>query len=376
MPDHRRSPPPAQPRRVLVVVTRRIGDVLLTTPLIRALKRAWPRASIKALVFQGTEGVLVANPDLDGIISVPQHASKLSHFRFHLKLWRRFDIALSTSPSDRSTLYAWAAGRWRAGLVNPIHKERWKLPLLSAYSAFDNLDTHTVRADLQLARLADVEPCYDVVATWRREDEEALAPQLSFDPHRTAFAVLHPYPKFNYKMWHRQGWIDLARWLSAHGLILVLSGRGEERERTYVAELANEFPVGTVNLVGRATLNQLAWLLSLARLYVGPDTAVTHIAAALGVPTIALFGPSNPVKWGPWPRGYARDDNPFVLRGTQRVNNVVLLQGEGDCVPCMLEGCARHIESFSDCLQYLPATHVIEAAESLLPAAPAAQQGG
>jgi heptosyltransferase-3 len=90
------------------------------------------------------------------------------------------------------------------------------------------------------------------------------------------------------------------------------------------------------------------------------------LAAAVGTPTVALFGPSNPVKWGPWPKGYAEGRDPYRLKGTQRVNNVVLLQGEGDCVPCMQEGCDRHNGSLSICLQNLPARRVIDALCELL----------
>ena len=62
---------PAEPR-VLVVALRRLGDVLLTTPLIRSVKRAYPSASIEALVFAGTEGILSGNPDLAGVLTVPE----------------------------------------------------------------------------------------------------------------------------------------------------------------------------------------------------------------------------------------------------------------------------------------------------------------
>jgi heptosyltransferase-3 len=85
------------------------------------------------------------------------------------------------------------------------------------------------------------------------------------------------------------------------------------------------------------------------------------MAAALGTPTVALFGPSNLVKWGPWPLCYAEDLNPWKMRGSQRVNNVIVVQGEGTCVPCMEEGCECHNDSLSDCLQNLPVANVIAA---------------
>ena len=115
-----------EPGRVLVVVTRRIGDVLLSVPLVRSLKSAWPSARIDMLVFKGTEGVLAGNPDLDEVIVVP--ASQLAFEALHLarRLWRRYDLAISTSPSDRPTLYAWIAGKRRIGVMASGAKHAWK----------------------------------------------------------------------------------------------------------------------------------------------------------------------------------------------------------------------------------------------------------
>ena len=89
-------------------------------------------------------------------------------------------------------------------------------------------------------------------------------------------------------------------------------------------------------------------------------------ARGTGVPVIALFGPGNPVKWGPWPHGFTRLENPWRRLGSQRVNNVTLLQSPEMCVPCLHEGCERHTGSYSDCLQQLPVTRVIAALDAAL----------
>ena len=107
---------PDQPR-VLVVILRRLGDVLLTTPLIRSVKRAYPQASIDALVFAGTEGILAGNPDLAEIITVPQRSSFLDALSLIARLFRRYDLALSTQTGDRPTALAVIAGRQNAGPV-------------------------------------------------------------------------------------------------------------------------------------------------------------------------------------------------------------------------------------------------------------------
>lgn len=347
------------PRSALVVVTRRIGDVLLSTPLIRSLRRAWPEAAIDVLVFAGTESVLAANPDIRRVIAIDERPTWWRHFTLLTGIARRYDIALSAVPSDRPTLYAWLAGRWRAGLVLDERKHLWKTRLLQRWAPFDNLNTHTVLMHLALARLLDIAPCYDVVAAWREQDRNELERQLPFALNEP-YAVLHAFPKFNYKMWRREAWIEVSQWLRTQGLRTVLSGSGDAAELAYIAALAREMP-GATNLAGKLALSHAACLLAHARVYVGPDTALTHMAAALGVPVVACYGPTDPVKWGPWPARYARDANPWRRHGAQRINNVTLVQGLAACVPCLKEGCDRHVASFSDCLQQLPARKVTAA---------------
>jgi heptosyltransferase-3 len=352
------------PRSVLIIVTRRIGDVLLATPLIRSLRQSWPDTAIDALAFDGTQDVIAANPDVRRILAIPERPRLLRHLAFALRLARRYDLALSLVPGDRPTFYAFVAGRRRAGLLLDTRKERWKRPFLNHWIPFDGLNTHTVRMHLALARLLGVGIHSDPIVTWRDEDDEQVTKLLGSD--RRPFVVLHTYPKFNYKMWRRDGWLEVASWLAARGHRIVLSGGAAGAELQHVADLARDMPPGTINAAGRLALGASACLVSRARLYVGPDTALTHVAAALGVPTIALFGPSDPVKWGPWPRNHAPDTNPWRRYGSQRVGNVTLLQGAPPCAPCLLEGCERNIASFSDCLQQLPAARVIAAMEAVL----------
>lgn len=351
------------PRTVLVVITRRNGDVLLATPLIRSLKHAWPTATIDALVFEGTEGVLSANSDLHRLLTIAQRPGLGEHGRLYAKLFRRYDVALSLLTSDRPTLYAAAFGRWRAGLQAEGPREAWKRWLLDRWVPFDNLDTHTVRMHLALAQVLDIPIHPDVVVSWSTQDAERVDELLR---GKAPFAVLHPYPKFNYKKWHASGWRDLAQWLNERGLHVVLTGGPEAVERDYVADVAQQLSSPAFNVTGELTLPMLGALLSQAAIYVGPDTVATHMAAALGTPTVALFGPSNPVKWGPWPKGHPADRNPWRRVGSGHVGNVFIVQGEKSCVPCLLEGCGRHIESYSDCLQELPASRVIAAARVLL----------
>ncbi len=355
--------PIAQPRTILVVVTRRIGDVLLATPLIRSLKRAWPEASVDVLVFEGTQGVIEDYADVRRILQIPPRPGLLRHLAFVLRLARRYDVALSLVPGDRPTFYAYVAGRWRAGLLLPTKKESWKRRFLHRWIAFDERNTHTVAMHLALAGAIGIAPQREIAVSW--SDREAREVDALLGAGRVPYAVLHPFPKFNYKMWRTEGWIEIASWLDERGYRSVISGGPDAQEVSYAGELARAMPQGTLNLAGRLTLGGTGCLLARAALYVGPDTAVTHMAAALGTPTVALYGPTNPVKWGPWPRGYDGSGNPWRRLGSQRSGNVFLLQGAGACVPCHLEGCDRHVASFSDCLQQLSAAQVTAAIEAV-----------
>jgi heptosyltransferase-3 len=348
-----------------VVVTRRIGDVLLATPLIRSLKLAWPRTEVDALVFRGTEGILAANPDLRRILTVPERPGPLWHLGFLLRLARRYDIALSLQTGDRPSLYAFLAGRRSVGLQPATGRGAMKRLLLNRWVAFDNVNTHTVCMHLALADALGIPRCGEVVASWSTGEERQVDELLGAGgPH--PLAVLHTYPKFHYKMWRPEAWLEVARWMADRGFRLALTGSGDADELAYVSALARSMPGGTLNVAGKLTLGASACLVSRARVFVGLDTAMTHVAAALGVPTAALFGPTNPVKWGPWPRGQRPDANPWRRCGSQHVLNVALVQGPGACVPCHLEGCERHLQSGADCLDQLTVRQVIAAIEQLL----------
>jgi heptosyltransferase-3 len=352
------------PESVLVIVTRRIGDVLLATPVLRSLKNAWPHARLDVLAFAGTQGFLVGNPDVQHVLTIPERPGLIEHLRFAATFARDYDLALSLVPGDRPTLYAYIAGRQRAGLLVPNQKSRWKRRLLHAWVPFDDRETHTVRMHLKLLEAVGVRAAPAVHASWTAEDEK-LVDVLLAPLEGARYAVLHPYPKFRYKMWTESGWMALGAWLSEHGFQVVLTGGGDPDERAYVSRIAGRIP-DALDLSGKLGLGGVARVLSRADVYVGPDTAITHAAAALGVPTVALFGPSNPVKWGPWPAKHRAESNPWVRTGTQSTGNVLLIQGTGACVPCGNEGCERHIASASDCLVNLPAERVIAGVSDLV----------
>ena len=351
--------------RILVVALRRLGDVLLSTPLIRSLKRALPDAAIDALVFRGTEGILQGNPDIANVLTLREGASVAESFTVLRKVWRAYDLAISTQSGDRPTLFAWGAGRHSVGFVDPSG-------LMSALKrvALDEpvpiaADLHRVTEVLQLAAAIDVPAVAEVVPP------KAQAVQRPDRP----YAVIHAAPMFRYKRWTEEGWRGLAAALAARGLAVVATTGPSEEERRYLDQVW----AGVTDVQRRDPLpwSELTGLIAGAQLYVGPDTSVTHLAAATGAPTIALYGPTDPRLWGPWPaKGLT---TPWDAAGTvQNRGNVWLIQNPPACpwsiLPCQQEGCGRHLSSDSACLDQLAVSQVLSAVDEV--AAATVARGG
>jgi heptosyltransferase-3 len=356
---------PAQ--NILLIATRHIGDVLLTTPLLRSLRFAYPNACIDTLVYRWTADVLDGNPDVNNLITVNQDPRLPEYAALVKKIFRGYDLAVSTLTSDRPILYAFWAARKRISLVPPYRlNNAWKRWITQGWTELDDWDTHTVIQNLRLCDILEIERHYGVVVPESPSSSKTLDDLLPFPWETTPYAVFHMVPLRLYKRWTMKGWQAVARRLDSMGFRIVIVGGSDKEEDEYVRQFMMDAPATVLNLIGKLKFSEVAKLIASSRVYVGPDTAVTHLAAATGAPTVALYGPTNPVKWAPWPHGFREDRNPFERTGTQQVRNVVLVQGEGDCVPCHEEGCDRHRQSKSRCLEELDSGRVIRAIEQAL----------
>jgi len=339
--------------RVLIVALRRLGDVLLTTPLIRSVKRAFPHAAIDALVFAGTEGILTGNPDLAKIITLTQQPRAGETLALMLRLCKRYDLALSTQTGDRPTFLAIVAGRQSAGPVEADGVTAAVKRFALGRCTVSGRSQHRVLDLLRLAELIGV-PAHSEIVCPGGGGRSALAPPQPY-------AVVHAAPMFTYKRWTSGGWQALAAALHARGLATAVTGAGGDR--AYLDEVWHDCDV--VRLDGKLDWPELSALIAGARVYIGPDTAITHLAAATGTPTVALYGPTDPRLWGPWPRGGL--DRPWAAAGTiQRRGNVWLVQNPLPCLPCQLEGCERRLDSHSQCLDELSAAQVVSAVDEAL----------
>jgi lipopolysaccharide heptosyltransferase III len=353
-----------QSPRILVVALRRLGDVLLTTPLIRSLKRAWPDARIDALVFRGTEGILAGNPDLAGVITMAERASSSESLTLLRRLWRGYDLALSTQSGDRPTFFAWAASRRSVGIADAqgvAARIKW---LALDYPVAVAGGLHRVHDVLRLAEAIGISPVPEVVAPGG-----AARAGVAID---RPYAVIHAAPRFRYKRWTAEGWQVLAAGFDARGLTVLATGGPDDSQ--YLDEVWSGQPE-VRRIDGALSWPELSDLIKGARIYVGPDTSVTHLASATGVPTVALYGPTDPRLWGPWPMSGLGE--PWSAAGTlQNRGNVWLVQNPPSCpwsiLPCQQEGCERRLDSHSQCLDELTVSQVLSAVDMALATVPPA----
>ena len=345
---------PERPR-ILVVAMRRLGDVLLTTPLVRSLRKAWPEARIEMLVFADTAAILAGNPDIDAVVEAPQRATFSQARRLAASLFRAYDLAISTQPGDRPTFFALVAGRNSAGMIDANLNGRIKSMLLGRHVT-SRADLHRVEETLQLADLLGIEPVREIVAP------QAATPSPLQPDH--PYAVLHAAPFFRYKQWRSDGWRALAAHLAQKGLRVVATGGPGEAERAYLDDVFDDIDVARVD--GALSWPELSTLLRGSKVFVGPDTSVTHLAAAAGCPVVTMYGPTDPRRWGPWPTSGLQ--RPWLSEGKvqQQQGNVWLMQNPLPCMPCHLEGCLRNVASHSLCLDYMPIEPVLAAVDQAL----------
>ena len=364
--------------RILVICTRQIGDVLLTTPLIDAAKRRWPEARVDVLGFAGTLGMLRGNPQIGELIEVPAGSGWLQSLSLIRRLWCRYDLALISQYSDRAHLYGAVAARRRSGLVTtPRSQSWWKRALLDHAVPVDVDPTHAVLEKLRL------------IAPWA-EPPEAVRVQsppghaLPLDVTRRLrdrYVVVQVPTLVRYKQWPIAHCIVLAEGLIADGRQVILSGGPSAADRERTAEVVQGVGAAgaddrLLDLAGALDLNQIVTLLRGAALYIGPDTSITHLAAACETPLLALYGPIDPRLFGPWPQGHG-PVQPYVERAVRQQPRarsaaftspatITLLQGDPACVPCNGMGCEGHVASRSDCLETMSPQRVLGEARTLL----------
>lgn len=290
-------------RNILVIKLRYIGDVLLTAPVFRSLKAAFPAAKLTAAVNRGTEEMLKRNPDVDEVLVV-EKGPLAAQRRFLSDLRRRrFDRVIDLTDGDRSALLSWFSGA--AVRIGFNDEHRWRGLLYSSVVKSHPHEVHRIDRNLAALRALGIQPKASApVLSLSPEDEQAaerllrkfgIEAQTAGSPR---LVMLHPGARYWFKAWPAERFAELAdRLTAAFDCRILIGGDCHDRE---VAEAIRKAAHATPTiLAGEATLLEYAAILKRCALFVGNDSGAMHIATAVGTPVVALFGPSNPLEWGP-----------------------------------------------------------------------------
>lgn len=353
--------------RILVVVPAQLGDVLICTPLIHAARARWPDARIDVLGFAGTLSLLAGNPDVGERIEVARSQGLWAQLRQAARLWRRYDLALVTRTTDRAHLYGFAAARCRSAVVPRSGPGSWWKHRAAQHRVPSRRGTQQVLEKLQL-----LAPWVDTAASLSLQPPAAqpLPPDIEGQLRRPCVVVQVP-SMWRYKQWPLAHYRSVIDGLLADGVQVVLTGSDSRHDQSLVDGVRNMASApALIDAAGRLTLSQVSSVLQRADAFVGPDTSVTHLAAAVGLPIVSVYGPSLPDAFGPWPRGHA-PAQPWQRRAQrQQVGDIVLLQGEDrpgeQCVPCGRMGCANRHDSASHCLETLRPERVLAELRAIL----------
>ena len=375
-----------KPKKVLFIATRQIGDVLVTTPLIQQARELWPEAEFHFLGYRGKLDMLKGNPDIAELIETSDRPGFGEYLSLFNRLFQRYDLAIVTQPSDRAYFYGLVAAFRRVGVLGghpqglteqdkakkskSDKQNAWKKAICLHTVDVDYFGQHVITEKLRLLEVfyKNVQDLFSKPISVVPPAGEALTPVIA-SQLRSPYVVVHPGPLTAYKRWPLAYWQTLVTWLTQQGWQVVLSASPAKQDLQLNQDIVSLLDEATrqnvVNAAGKLSIPQARSLIQGAHLYIGVDTSITHLAAACNIPTVALFGPTPPSNFGPWPNGFI-GKQPYQLRArTQTVGNVTILQGPGECVPCRKAGCEDRPDSRSECLDLLEPNQVIEAIEKI-----------
>ena len=352
-------------RRVLVTKLRHHGDVLLASPVFTVLKRAVPAAEIDALIYRETREMLEGHPAIAQIHTIDRDWKRQGLFaqaRAERGLVgalraRRYDLIVHLTEHPR--------GAWLTRLLRPRYSvarelprahRLWRTSFTHYYRLPRTTPRHTVECNLDALRRIGFQPAPEDKRLVLRLDGDAAVARVhtllsrhDLEPQR--FVQIHPGSRWLFKCWPPERYAALLDRLTVDGVRAALTGAPDPRERGLVdailAASATPTRAQVVDLTGALDLRELAALTREARAFIGVDSAPMHIAAAMGTPVVALFGPSGELEWGPW-----------------GVANRVVTSVEHPCRPCGNDGCGGG--KISECLTTLPVDRVHAAFLSLL----------
>ena len=299
-----------QVARILVIKFRHHGDMLLTTPVIRSLKAAWPHARVDILLYEETRAMLTHHPDIHHVYAIDR-AWKKRGVRYQVSQeWQliktlkkqRYDIVVNLADQWRSALITRFTGApVRLGFDFPKRQGiLWRHCHTQLVATRTHQHLHTVEQNLSL--LAPLKlPAIDATVGMYYAESDRLTVQQRLNG-AVRYIVVQPTSRWFFKCWSEEKMAAVIQSLQDEGHTIVLTSGPDKKELAMISTIERHLTSreNVISLAGQLTLNQLAAVIDGARLFIGVDSVPMHMAAALQTPCIALFGPSKLVFWRPW----------------------------------------------------------------------------
>ena len=292
---------PEDVQRILLIRTAYVGDVIMTMPMLRPLKDRFPNASIVFLTSSGGREIVLNNPYVDDILVYEPfwfyEGSFIEYLKFLGQLRkRRFDLVIEARADIRDILFLVFPTRSRAKLSYDVGGGGC---FLSHVVPFEKVK-HKVEYHLDLARFLK---CDTRVLRWgvhtTAEEKKEVEQLLAHNGVSHPFICVHPGSRLHLKRWPLDRCASLYdRVIEETGLPLVVLGARSEVE--IVNEVVALMKNRPIVLAGRTSIRQLYEVIARAQLLICNDSAPMHMAAAAGIPTVAVFGPSKSVETGPY----------------------------------------------------------------------------
>lgn len=335
-----------QVRAVLVVRLRSIGDTVLATPALHALRRFLPHARLDVLLEDWVAPLLEGSADIDNVITVRRGSTYDRAARLPRVLRAaRYDVAFNLHGGTTATFLTVASGaKHRVGYA--AYRYSWLYNHAAPPSAelWQKSQTHSVEQQLALLGWTGV-PVTDLPPTRLpvREDVVHAVREKLNGAHLAAsapFALLHPAAAFESKQWAPANFARVVEHLAARGLATVAVAAPHEAETLNSLQRETRAPLVTFT---NLSLPEITALAAQARLFVGNDSGIAHIAAAVRTPVVVVFGSSNVAHWRPW------------------MATAEVVREEMPCAPCAGYTCTQF--DTPQCIRRVPVHGVIEAIE-------------
>jgi predicted lipopolysaccharide heptosyltransferase III len=338
--------------RVLLVRLRSIGDTVLSTPSLFALKRFLPHARVDILLEDWVAPVLAGFPHVDNVITLQQKSTSARARVARRLRANHYDVVYNLHGGTTATLLARATGaKHRVGYETYQYARLHNHLSPSSSSLWGQDKTHSVEQQLALLGWTGV-PVSDRPPTQLAVTDQAaatIAGRLQATGLMdTPFAVIHPAAAFATKQWAADKFARVVDELAGQGLPVVAITAPDE---TQIIDELKRNSSGLVAAFTDLSLPEITALLARARLFIGNDSGIAHIAAAVETPAVVIFGSSNIAHWRPWTSGVAGAAAEVVYE-------------EMECQPCHGYFCEKFDEP--ECIKRVPVERVLAATERVL----------